>query len=147
MRETFENICILQKRLNDLELENQVLKNLLDQAHISYAQEIKQVMAPEAAEPYDPDQGARIVHPNIITADMANEFYSWFWGRQDVYARRHVKKATGESGYYPQCNNFWTDVCSRKHGEKVKCRDSAYQSHKALTKEDILRHLQGRSPE
>ena len=31
MRDTIENISLLQKQLNDLQLENQVLKNLLDQ--------------------------------------------------------------------------------------------------------------------
>lgn len=145
MREAHENISLLQKRLNDLQLENQVLKNLLDQANISYSQELKRLNTPEAAAAYDSDQGARIIHPDIITAKMANEFYSWFWGRQDVYAKRSVKKATGEAGYYPQCHNFWTNVCPRKHGQKINCKDCSHQAHKTLTKEDILRHLQGRA--
>ena len=34
MRDTIENISLLQKQLNDLQLENQVLKNLLDQSGI-----------------------------------------------------------------------------------------------------------------
>ena len=94
MRDTLENISLLQKQLNDLQLENQILKNLLDQAHISYLQELKRLNAPETVAVYDPDQGSRIVHPEVITAKMANEFYSRFWGRQDVYAKRSVKKAT-----------------------------------------------------
>lgn len=36
MRDTIENISLLQKQLNDLQLENQVLKNILDQSGISY---------------------------------------------------------------------------------------------------------------
>lgn len=56
-----------------------------------------------------------------------------------------MKKATGEAGYYPQCHNFWTNVCPRKRGQKINCKDCSYQSHKILTKEDILRHLQGRA--
>jgi len=30
MRDKFENISILQKKLSDLQLENQILKNILD---------------------------------------------------------------------------------------------------------------------
>lgn len=145
MRETIENINLLQKRINDLQLENQVLKNLLDQAHISYVGKLKRLWIPEADAAYDPNQGARIIHPEIITPQMANEFYSWFWGRQDVYAKRSVKKATGEVGYYPQCHNFWTTVCPRKQKQKINCKDCPHQSHKTLMKEDILRHLQGRA--
>ena len=145
MREILENVSLLQKRLNDLQLENQVLKNLLEQANISYSQELKRLNTPETAAAYDSNQGARIIHPEVITAKMANEFYSWFWGRQDVYAKRSVKKATGEAGYYPQCHNFWTNVCPRKHGQKINCKDCSHQAHKTLTKEDILRHLQGRA--
>jgi superfamily II DNA or RNA helicase len=145
MRDTIENISLLQKQLNDLQLENQVLKNLLDQSGISYMQALKRLRTPETVTAYDPDQGARIIHPEVITPKMANEFYSWFWGRQDVYAKRSVKKATGEAGYYPQCHNFWTNVCPRKRGQKINCKDCSYQSHKILTKEDILRHLQGRA--
>ena len=147
MRETIENVSLLQKQVNDLRLENQVLKKLLDQAGISYVQEIKRLWMPETVAAFDPDQGARIHHPEIITADMANTFYSWFWGRQDVYAKRSVKKSTGEAGYYPQCHNFWTNVCPRKHGQKINCKDCSYQAHKRLEKEDIIRHLQGRSPD
>lgn len=32
MRDSIENISQLQKQLNDLQLENQVLKNILDKA-------------------------------------------------------------------------------------------------------------------
>ena len=147
MRETIENVSLLQKQVNDLRLENQVLKKLLDQAGISYVQEIKRLWMPETVAAFDPDQGARIHHPEIITADMANTFYSWFWGRQDVYAKRSVKKSTGEAGYYPQCHNFWTNVCARKNGQKINCKDCSYQAHKRLEKEDILRHLLGQSPD
>ena len=84
MRDTIENISLLQKQLNDLQLENQVLKNLLDQSGISYMQALKRLRTPETVTAYDPDQGARIIHPEVITPKMANEFYSWFWGRQDV---------------------------------------------------------------
>ena len=36
MRDSIENISQLQKQLNDLQLENQILKNILDRAGLSY---------------------------------------------------------------------------------------------------------------
>ena len=36
MRDSIENISQLQKQLNDLQLENQILKNILDKAGLSY---------------------------------------------------------------------------------------------------------------
>ena len=60
MRDTIENISLLQKQLNDLQLENQVLKNLLDQSGISYMQALKRLRTPEAVTAYDPDQGAEL---------------------------------------------------------------------------------------
>ena len=41
MRDPVENISILQKQLNELQLENQLLKNILDRSGISYMQELK----------------------------------------------------------------------------------------------------------
>jgi len=35
MRDPIENISKLQKQLNDLQLENQILKNILDRAGVS----------------------------------------------------------------------------------------------------------------
>lgn len=46
-----------------------------------------------------------------------------FWGRQDVYAKRSVKRDTGKAGYYPQCQNFWKSMCHRKNNTKVNCKD------------------------
>ena len=46
----------------------------------------------ESAEEYDLDQGNRIVNPPYITEKMAMRFFSMFWGREDVYARRGKKR-------------------------------------------------------
>ena len=145
MRDPVENITQLQKQLNDLQLENQILKNILDQAGVSYEQELKRVKYVEQAEAFDPDQGKRILHQNKITDAMANAFFARFWGRQDVYAKRSAKKDTGKAGYYPQCQNFWKSMCYRKTNGKVKCKDCAYRSYKQLVKDDILAHLRGNS--
>lgn len=143
MRNPVENITTLQKQLNELQLENQMLKNLLDRAGIPYAQAIKALKEPEQAAAYDPDQGARIIHPKQITDAMANQFYARFWGRQDVYAKRNEKKKTGEAGYFTQCHNFWQEVCPKTHGQKMNCTVCPQQKYKKLTKTDILNHLRG----
>ena len=67
MRDPIENITILQKQLNELQLENQLLKNILDRSGISYVQELKHLKEPEGTENFDPNQGARIRHPREIT--------------------------------------------------------------------------------
>lgn len=145
MRTPVENITMLQKQINDLQVENQILKNLLERSGIPYRQEIARIREQGQAGEYDPDQGARIIHPKQITDEMANQFYARFWGRQDVYAKRSEKKSTGEAGYYTQCWNFWQAICPKTHGRKMNCKDCPHQAYKQLTKADILAHLQGKS--
>ena len=107
MRDALENITLLQKRMNDLQLENQALKEILERSGISYADELRKYQHPDGTELREENQGGRIMHPPCITDEMANKFYGRFWGRQDVYSKRTVKKSTGEVGYFPQCNRFW----------------------------------------
>lgn len=145
MRNPIENISRLQTQLNDLQLENQILKNILDNAGISYRQELVRLHSAEELCDYDPNQGARIQAPVEITEKMAVMFYSRFWGRQDVYAKRNEKKDTGEVNYFTQCHNFWQEKCPKKRREKINCKDCRYQSYKQLTKEDIMAHLYGTS--
>ncbi len=80
-----------------------------------------------------------------ITDELANRFFSRFWGRQDVYSKRYVKKGTGEAGYYPQCNHFWSEKCPRKMGKKIKCRDCSNQSWKKLDIAVLKKHLEGKA--
>ena len=47
MRKAVENISLLQKQINDLQLEK-----ILDRSH-----EIARISEPESAEEHDPDQG------------------------------------------------------------------------------------------
>ncbi len=145
MRDPIENISRLQMQLNDLQLENQILKSLLDSAGISYGKELLRLHSAEELCEYDPNQGARIQFPVEITEKMANMFFFRFWGRQDVYAKRNEKKDTGEASYFTQCHNFWQEGCPKKRREKINCKDCRYQSYKQLTKENILAHLRGRS--
>ena len=143
MRDSIENISQLQKKLNDLQLENQILKNILDKAGLSYHKELSKFRQSGSKEAFDPEQGKRIIHPQAITENMANQFFSMFWGRQDVYAKRSVNKETGKAAYYPQCNNFWTNVCHKKIKDGINCKDCKNRSYKTITKKDILNHLQG----
>ena len=43
MRDFVENISLLQKQINNLQLENEILKNILDRSGISYAHEIDRI--------------------------------------------------------------------------------------------------------
>lgn len=43
MRDPIENVTRLQKQLNNLQLENQVLKNILDKAGLSYQNELASI--------------------------------------------------------------------------------------------------------
>ena len=101
MRDPIENVTRLQKQLNNLQLENQVLKNILDKAGLSYQNELASIGKKDTKEDFDPEQGKRIVYPKEITDRMAKLFFSFFWGRTDVYAKRNVNK-NGEAAYWMQ---------------------------------------------
>ena len=137
MRDPIENVTRLQKQLNNLQLENQVLKNILDKAGLSYQNELASIRKTDTKEDFDPEQGKRIVHPKEITDRMAKLFFSFFWGRTDVYAKRNVNK-NGETAYYPQCDNFWSDNCHRKLNTHIDCKDCKYCSYTRLLKTSII---------
>lgn len=96
MRDPVENINLLQKQLSDLQIENQLLKNILEQSGISYLQELWSLKEPESTEIFYSDQGARIRHPVEIIDKMIKVFLTYFWGRPDVYAKRSEKKTSSE---------------------------------------------------
>ncbi len=122
-------IELLKTKLTKLEAENKYLKELLDNAGISYSD--------------TPNQTENTIIPFDVTPEIASRFFSMFWGRTDVYAKRTVQKSTGKANYYPQCNNFWKDFCPRKHGAKIKCTECENQSYRKLEKEQIIAHLKG----
>lgn len=64
-----------------------------------------------------------------------------FLGRMDVYSKRVVNKSTGEAVYFPQCENFWSDVCYKKRKIKVQCKDCEYKKWKTLGGKEIIKHL------
>ncbi|MEQ2677420.1 DEAD/DEAH box helicase family protein [Enterocloster citroniae] len=70
---------------------------------------------------------------------MANQFFSFFWGRTDVYAKRGRK-----GGYFPQCNNRWNDrICPKQRKEKLSCEACEHREWTKLTPEKIIDHLVG----
>lgn len=134
------DICNLQRKIEFLEKENQYLKELLAKAGIPYEGDEED----SKNEKYDPNQGARIIPKKEITAEDANQFFSMFWGRTDLYSQRTIKKSTGAVNYYPQCYRFWKKGCPMYHGKSINCGMCDNPAFKELKKEQIISHLLGR---
>ena len=128
-----DELSELRNRIHLLEQENKRLRTMLSEAGIQYAPTIGLPSQPAVPE----------VLVRTITDKMANRFFSYFWGRQDVYAKRSVSKKTGASGYYPQCVNFWSFSCPRRNGKKTKCMECGNRLWKKLNINTIRNHLEG----
>lgn len=129
----------LRKMVRLLEYENKILKDKLKKAGISYEEVNPFEEKIESAEEYDLDQGNRIVNPPYITEKMAIRFFSMFWGREDVYARRGKN-----GGYFPQCANRWNDrICPKQRKEKVICDECENTKWISLDVKKIIDHLLG----
>lgn len=104
----------LRKLVRFFENENKLLKEKLKKENISYDEVNPFEEIIDNAEAYDPDQGERINNPTYITEEMAIRFFSMFWGREDVYAKRGRY-----GGYFPQCDNRWNDrLCPKQRGKR-----------------------------
>ena len=138
MRTSVHDLNSLRDIIRRLQDENVTLKKLLDEHGINYdSSEI--IDASDTPDDYDEDQGGRII-PFYPTLDMAKEFYSYFWGRTDVFARRGRN-----GGYFPQCAARWDNPeCPKAKNEKSFCdEDCVYKSWKPLDPKIILKHLIG----
>ena len=139
MRIDEHNLDSLRRVIRDLQQENENLKALLDRHQIAYEQ--KNVLGEQPVpDDYDEDQGARIL-PLGPTEEMANEFFGYFWGRKDVFARRGKN-----GGYFPQCAARWNNsLCPKARDPKAFCdEDCAYKSWRPLELWMIRQHLEGR---
>ena len=132
------NLDSLRRLVRSLQDENKRLKEQLDKANIPYDTENVFAEKIENIQEYDPDQGGRILNQSI-TKDLANRYFSMFWGRTDVYARRGAK-----GGYFPQCNNRWNNrLCPKQRGERQSCEACEHREWTKLTPEKIINHLLG----
>ena len=139
MRINEHNLDSLRQLIRELQQENDYLKELLSDHDIPY--EDRNVLEESSApDDYDEDQGARIL-PFNPTDDDAKVFFSYFWGRMDVYARRGKN-----GGYFPQCS-AWRDnpLCPKKENPKLFCdEDCKYKIWRPLELWMILQHLRGK---
>ena len=136
------NIIELQNRITELERENAYLKILLDNAGISYTPNKPDEQSPQ--EIYDENQSRKII-PVQITHNHVRAFFSYFWGRMDVFSKRYQNKSTGKAGYFTQCDNFWRyGVCPKASGTKVKCKDCLNRAWTKLQASHIEAHLIGK---
>ena len=55
MRDSIENISQLQKKLDNLQMENQILKNILDKAGVAYHKELSAFRESDSKETYAPE--------------------------------------------------------------------------------------------
>ena len=126
------NLDSLRRLVRSLQDENKRLKQQLDKANIPYETENMFAGKIENTQEYDPDQGGRIQN-QFITRELANRYFSMFWGRTDVYAKRGAK-----GRYFPQWNNR---LCPKQRGEKQSCEACEHREWTKLTPEKIISHL------
>ena len=120
------DITKLKKQIDNLKKENEYLRKLLNERNIDINYNAWNKEAHES-----------------LSQDKARLFYSYFWGRTDVYAKRSVNKNTGKANYFTQCDNFWKNGCHRKIKDNVKCKDCHLKKYRRLEKSDIVAHLNG----
>lgn len=129
----------LRKLVRLFEYENRMLKEKLNRENIPYDEVDPFEATIDNVEEYDTDQGGRINNPSYITEGMAKRFFSMFWGREDVYARRSKK-----GGYFPQCDNRWNDrLCPKQRGKKMFCGECENKKWTRLDVKKVIAHLLG----
>lgn len=127
-------VTFLESEIAQLRQENAHLKKLLSQANISYPSTPHTVSATDSSS----------AEPVQVSTNLANRFYSYFWGRMDVFSKRAQNKSTGKAGYYPQCDNFWDyKLCPKASGKKIKCSGCENRKWSKLTLAHIQSHLSG----
>lgn len=129
----------LRKIVRELQEENKQLKEKLMEANIPFDIENPFEETINAIPEYDLDQGGRILDAGFISDERAKRFFSMFWGREDVYAKRGKK-----GGYFPQCDNRWNEnICPKQRGEKLLCDECEHTKWTKLDVKKIKAHLLG----
>ena len=80
----------LRKLVRSLQAENRSLRELLAENRIPVEASDVFSSATQVPDEHDPDQTS-LIEPFAVTDEVANRFYSMFWGRTDVFARRGKK--------------------------------------------------------
>lgn len=129
----------LRKLVRSLQAENRSLRELLAENRIPVEASDVFSSATQVPDEHDPDQTS-LIEPFAVTDEVANRFYSMFWGRTDVFARRGKK-----GGYFPQCKNRWDEkICPKQNGQpKYNCSTCKYQNYEHLELWHIKQHLLG----
>ncbi|MBQ9608326.1 MAG: DEAD/DEAH box helicase family protein [Lachnospiraceae bacterium] len=133
------NLDSLRKLVRNLQTENSKLKELLDKAEIPYEEKNVFTDVLEETTDYDQDQGGRI-NSKWISDEMVIRFFSLFWGREDVFAKRGKN-----GGYFPQCDNRWDySLCPKQQGDtKYPCDECKNRCWTRLTPKLVKNHLLG----
>ena len=132
------NLDSLRKLVRALQAENKELRELLEKAEIPYSSSEVFADTPVRKEEFDLDQGGRITQ-QFIDKKLAVRFFSMFWGRENVFAKR-----AKNGNYYPQCDNRWNNaLCPKQKGEKTYCGDCEHTCWTELTPEILMNHLLG----
>lgn len=132
------NLDSLRKLVRALQAENKELRELLEKAEIPYSNSEVFTDTPIRKEEFDLDQGGRITQ-QFIDKKLAVRFFSMFWGREDVFAKR-----AKNGNYYPQCDNRWNNaLCPKQKGEKNYCGNCENACWTELTPEILVNHLLG----
>ena len=140
-----ETIEKLQTRIQILMDENRLLKERLDEAGISYADIVADIVE-EMPELYDPNQGARIKKFEVTDKIASNFFMMFCRGRKDVYDLRYTNPRSGKNGYYTQCFNRWDRNCHIQKKDGIRCKNCELRAYKPVTLPLIKAHMNGADP-
>jgi len=123
----------LQFELKRLRDENQRLKSLLNDHHISWQETVEAKLLP--IPPADISANSLSIKEKITL------FRRLFRGRDDVYPQRW-ESTKGKSGYSPACGNEWKPgVC---HKPRIKCGECSKRLLLSVSNEVIFNHLSGK---
>jgi superfamily II DNA or RNA helicase len=120
----------LKHQLDKAEIENRILRTLLDRNNI----EFREVLSRLSSEPH-----ARYLA--LSSEKKIRLFRSLFKGREDVYPRRWESR-NGKSGYSPVCAHEWDRTLCQK--PRIKCRECPNRRYLPLIDKVIHEHLIGK---
>lgn len=140
-----ETIEKLQTRIQILMDEKRLLKERLDEAGVSYADIVADIVE-EMPELYDPNQGARIKKFEVTDKIASNFFMMFCRGRKDVYDLRYTNPRSGKNGYYTQCFNRWDRNCHIQKKDGIRCKNCELRAYKPVTLPLIKAHMNGADP-